>query len=127
MIAAGPLPTPQQDLGECPVWNDRDGRLEWIDVTGKALLSSDAAGADFETQALDAFVGGFALREEGGRIIAYRRRIVLTDEAGDIVAEIAVPSRDEGLERYNDGACDSRGRYWVGTMDRSVRDRKSVV
>lgn len=114
------LPVPLQDLGECPFWNPVTQHIEWIDVTEKKLLSAKIDGADFTSTPLDNFVGLVLPRTSGGQVIAYRRKLVLTDVQGNIETEIVVDQRDEAAERFNDGACDSRGRLWVGTMDKNI-------
>lgn len=110
------------ELGECPTWDERSGRLLRIDVTGRKLRSCGFEGEDPEEVGLSEYPGSFALRGNGGLLMAYRRRLALRDLAGAEIS-IAMPSEwDGGRERFNDGSCDASGRYWVGTMDRHLRD-----
>jgi L-arabinonolactonase len=110
------------ELGECPTWDDRSGRLLRIDVTGRRLTSCDPEGAGAETIDLPEIPGSIALREDGGLLVAYRRRLAVRDHAGT-ETDIALPeSWDRARERFNDGACDPGGRFWVGTMDRQLQD-----
>lgn len=52
--------------------------------------------------------------------LGYRRRIVLIDGEG-VERELGLPDFDVGKERFNDGACDAKGRFWVGTIDRKLK------
>jgi L-arabinonolactonase len=109
-------------LGECPTWDERAGRLLWIDVTGRRLSGCNFDGSELERQALPDIPGSFALRELGGRLTAYRRRLSIFDQAGQ-EQSVPVPAGWNGeRERFNDGACDKQGRFWVGTMDRKLTD-----
>ena len=112
----------RDQLGEGPVWDDRTGRLAWIDVVGKRLSSCGPNGVGLEREALAENPGSFAFRQDGGRLVAFRRRIALFDAAGVEVASFAPPSADMERERFNDGKCDRRGRFWVGAMDRKLSD-----
>jgi sugar lactone lactonase YvrE len=55
-------------------------------------------------------------------IIAYRPRLALRDADGRETPIAPPPDWDAERERFNDGACDVRGRFWVGTMDRRFKE-----
>lgn len=109
-------------LGECPTWDDRSARLLRIDVTGRRLLSCDEDGGEAKAVGLPEIPGSVALRQDSGLLIAYRRRLALRDHAGNETEISLPPEWDSGRERFNDGACDAQGRFWVGTMDRRLQD-----
>lgn len=108
-------------IGECPTWDDRTRRFRWIDVAAKRLQSCDEHGGDIRRQTLDDFPGSFGLRESEGLVVAFRRGVALLDAAGAVVAENPLAPDVVAQERFNDGACDSRGRFWVGTMDKAMQ------
>jgi L-arabinonolactonase len=112
----------QDDLGECPLWDVADARLRWIDVTGRRLSSCELDGSGLERLELPEMPGSFSPRRGGGRLIAYRRRLALGGADGGEITLALPPEFDGGRERFNDGACDPQGRFWVGTMDRHLRD-----
>jgi L-arabinonolactonase len=110
------------ELGECPTWDERSGRLLHIDVIGRRLLSCGCDGGQPEEVSLAEIPGSFALRRNGGLLMAYRRGLALRDVAGN-ETRIAPPAEWDGSrERFNDGSCDAHGRFWVGTMDRRLQD-----
>ena len=37
------------ELGECPVWDDVEGRLYWIDILGSSIARETAASGRDET------------------------------------------------------------------------------
>lgn len=110
-------------LGECPTWDERSARLLRIDVTGRKLIACDVDGRESGALALSETPGSFALRRDGGLLLAYRRRLALRDDTGQ-ETDIDLPAAwDMGRERFNDGACDAFGRFWVGTMDRQLQEQ----
>lgn len=114
-------------LGECPTWDARSARLCWIDVTGKRLSSCGETGENLAGQAVDDYPGSIALRNEGGLLVAFRRRLSIFDASGDELAKQVPAAIDFARERFNDGKCDSRGRFWVGTMDPRLKEQTGAV
>ena len=114
--------TPQAELGECPLWDPDSAALVWIDVVGR-LMFRRAAGA-IETWTLPRLPGSYAFRRAGGMVMAWRNGLGLIDPAAGIFEDLAAgpDGPDFALERFNDGACDRLGRFWTGTMARSLRD-----
>lgn len=49
--------------------------------------------------------------------MAYRNKLALLDQQGQIDRVIETPLLDFTKERFNDGKCDRKGRFWVGSMD----------
>jgi L-arabinonolactonase len=109
------------DLGEGPLWCARTGRLYWHDVTGRRLHRSDAGGRHVESWDLPKMPGCFGLRRAGGLIAGFRNQLALFDPDGGEIREITGHGIDFGAERFNDGACDARGRFWVGSFDPSMK------
>jgi len=109
-------------LGDCPTWDDSVQRLLWIDIIGKRLSSSGPNGTAITRRPLPETPGSFALRAAGGMLIAFRRRLALIDGNGAEIASFVPDQADMSRERFNDCACDSKGRLWIGTMDRHLRE-----
>jgi sugar lactone lactonase YvrE len=103
------------ELGESPVWDERAAALYAVDIFGRVVIHLDpATGAVEEIARLDDLVGAIVLRRGGGLVAATGTAVVLLDAElrRTVVAEIPGAT---GL-RFNDGACDPQGRFWVGTM-----------
>ncbi len=108
------------DLGEGPLWCPRSRRLYWHDVTGRCLHRSDMDGTACESFALGRIPGNFGLRVGGGLLAVWRNGISLFDPDSAVEQEISGHGIDFATERFNDGACDARGRYWTGSFDPSM-------
>ncbi len=107
--------------GENPVWNEKEQRLYWIDIEEPALHRLDpATGADesFETPAR---IGSFALCESGAILVALRSGLARIRTESGAFEPLCAPPYNPLSHRFNDGKCDARGRFWVGTMQEKLR------
>ncbi len=104
-------------IGESPTWVAPEQAIYWIDVKAPALYRLTLGTGDVRDWRLPADVGAFALTEERSHaVVALRTGIFrLSFDSGELT-RLAPPPYDPKLYRFNEGACDSRGRFWVGTM-----------
>lgn len=121
-------------IGESPVWDDRAGKLLWVDVLRGEVHASDIVRGTDEFIRTGTCVGAVALRQGSGLVLA----------AGDGFALLAGPPWElpagslrevkpewvwrlgagdlhrwgsSGVPvRMNDVKCDTSGRLWGGTM-----------
>ena len=107
-------------LGEGPVWCPREQALWWIDISSPALWRFDPRSGAVDHWALPRPPGSFALRNDGGFLIAFRAGLATLDEPGGEIRWLDVPGLDLGDERFNDGKADRAGRFWTGTLDRRL-------
>ena len=106
-------------LSEGPRWHEERQELMWVDILGRrfhrATLTADGRPHEVRTMALDRHVGAVAPVMGGGYLLAAGQGFLFIDEAGS-VRELAQPDAGHVEVRMNDGACDSQGRFWAGTM-----------
>jgi sugar lactone lactonase YvrE len=103
-------------LAEGPRWDAGRQRLLWVDIeAGELHLFDPASGLD-RALALGSKVGVAAPTRSGPVLVALADRLATLDlESGAVRPLLDVPHPTPGL-RTNDGAVDSAGRLWVGTM-----------
>ena len=100
------------ELGECPIWDERMGVLWWVDIHGQAIKRYD--GTNVRIMPMPEPPGSIALRREGGMLVALESGVfLLGTEAPQLL--VRPPEHGAGL-RFNDGRCDRAGRFWVGTL-----------
>lgn len=112
----------ENHLGEGPVWDVEEGRLYWVDGTGRrvgkpAIWRMDPKTGKVENWTLDKDIGALALRKDGGAVMALADGFYFFDfETGkeELIVEIEA---DQPRSRLNDGKCDRRGRFFAGGMD----------
>ncbi|MGE0803487.1 MAG: SMP-30/gluconolactonase/LRE family protein [Lautropia sp.] len=114
----------KDELGECPVWNDRDQSLYWVDCIGARLSSITPADGRVRSWKLPEFPGSFAFRDDAGLVMALRRGLALVSLGDGTAActRLDADGFDPDVQRFNDGACDRRGRFWAGTFDRRLAE-----
>jgi sugar lactone lactonase YvrE len=114
--------TSQSILGENPLWDGVAGRLLSIDCMGRKLFRLDVETGQEEEWALHRVPGSAVLRSRGGLLMANRQGLAFFDLNKAALDDIATPGIDFSREVFNDGKCDSYGRFWTGTMHREVTE-----
>jgi sugar lactone lactonase YvrE len=113
-------------LGECPVWSVAEQVLYWVDINAPSLNRFDPATARNTTMPMPESIGCFALRREGGFVVALRGGIWLARPDGTLERKVAEAPYDPAHHRFNDGRCDPQGRFFAGTMNEK-RDAYSAA
>jgi sugar lactone lactonase YvrE len=104
-------------IGELPTWSEKDGVLYWMDVKAPALYRFDPQSKAQRSWTLPADIGAFALTtDEKSAVVALRSGLFMLDLSSEQLHPLADPPFDPNLHRFNEGACDSHGRFWIGTM-----------
>lgn len=104
-------------VGECPVWDGNSARLLWVDIQGRTLRRFDPASGRNEVFPLPDLVTSVHLRERGGVILTMRKEFAFYDPENGNLELLADPEPNLPGNRFNDAACDRRGRLWAGTMN----------
>jgi len=107
-------------LGEGPVWDSQTLRLYTLDCIDKKLFCHETAGAIREIWNLPRSPGSLAIRRNGGMLMAFRRGLALFEPATSTLEDIPTPQIDFKTALFNDGACDRKGRFWIGTFDPKI-------
>ncbi len=107
--------------GEAATWSETDNRLYWVDINRFLLHSMDMDDRCVKSVLFDEPVVAISLTDmEGTLLVALASRLILwtphRGESEDLGAHLP------GLPdvRFNDGRCDPRGDFWVGSMGNNV-------
>jgi sugar lactone lactonase YvrE len=111
----------QDVLGEVPRWHAGEGALYWIDAFKPAVHRLVVATGQVESWTPPDKLGSFAPRRSGGLVIAGRSGFALYEPRSGTFERIADPESGATVNILNDGRCDSRGRFWVGSMSRTIQ------
>jgi sugar lactone lactonase YvrE len=103
------------ELGEAPVWDAGRRELVWVDID-RGLVHRRSDGRADTTLDVGQPVGCAVPRARGGLALALRDGFALLTPGGGDAQLVAPVERDRLDTRMNDGACDSGGRFWAGTM-----------
>jgi sugar lactone lactonase YvrE len=108
------------ELGEGPVWNPDEGALYWVDCVRRELLRNVPGEPEIKRWSLQRQPGSFAFCATSRLLLASRTGLGIFDLATGRESNIEAGQFDASKERFNDGKCDARGRFWTGTMDRAL-------
>ncbi len=108
-------------IGESPTWVASEQAIYWIDVKAPALHRVDLRTRAVRRWRMPSDVGGFALAEAANgtpaaAVVALRDGLFRLDLASGALTMLAAPPFDPASTRFNEGACDRDGRFWIGTM-----------
>src|ERR1700677_232012 len=104
-------------LSEGALWHVQRQELLWVDILGQRVpppnLAAHGHPGRIETVELDRDVGVMAPAAAGGYVAAAVQAFLFVDECGAVTELASLTDAPTGV-RFNDGACDERGRFWVG-------------
>jgi L-arabinonolactonase len=103
-------------LGESPVWSVREQALYWVDIRRQLLLRYDPAMRAVAQWKFDEAVGSVVLRASGGVVLSLTSGFTSFSAESGFRLQLRSPEAHIPNQRFNDGRCDPRGRYWVGSM-----------
>lgn len=103
-------------LGEGPVWHSRQQRLYWVDITAGHVHVHDPQGEPDLVYRVNQMVGAAVPRRAGGLVLAAQHGLATFDLERQELTLLAAPEQHLPDNRFNDGKCDPRGRFWAGTM-----------
>jgi sugar lactone lactonase YvrE len=124
------VPVPVAELGEGPCWDQATSTLYWVDIPA-GLVHRLTADGEHSCWEVGQQVGAVVPRAGGGLVLAAGTGFFSLDTDTGIVELLATAEPDhEGKPgnqgkpgehgelaiRMNDGACDSAGRFFAGTM-----------
>jgi sugar lactone lactonase YvrE len=119
ILAAG------NQLGESPVWSPEEGALYWVDIPKGLIRRYVVSSQETSLWQLPASIGSFVFRREGGMVVALKNGIHFFDPATNQLSQIHNPEPDLPENRFNEGKCDPRGRFFAGTMNEVIRGKPS--
>jgi L-arabinonolactonase len=111
----------QDVLGEVPRWHPSERALYWIDAFKPAIHRLHPASGALESWTPPEKLGSFAPRAGGGLLIAGRGGLAHYDPASATLDRIVDPEAGGAVNILNDGRCDRRGRFWVGSMSKTMQ------
>ncbi|MBC7632685.1 SMP-30/gluconolactonase/LRE family protein [Aeromicrobium sp.] len=107
----------RDQLGECPVWDERHGILYRLDVVEGAVLALDVSTGQEQRFDLGCHVGSLVTRDDDrGLIVAAEQGFAALDTDSGSLTPLASVRAGELSQMMNDGKCDPQGRFLAGTM-----------
>lgn len=114
------------ELGEGPVWVQRDNALWFVDIKTHQVHRYDPADASKTSWEAPEQVGFILPAERGGFVAGLQSGLYHFDQtngAFDLIVEV---EPDKPGNRLNDGVVDPSGRLWFGTMDNGEKAKSGA-
>lgn len=114
------------NVGEGPVWVEREAALYWVDNKGRKIFRLDEGG-DVRTFETPFEICCIAPKTSVGFIAGTDRGFAEIDLEAGRFEVIGNPEADLPHNRFNDGKTDARGRFWSGTMDNREKEESGSL
>ena len=105
------------ELGEGPVWVERDRALWFVDIKRQKIHRFDPASGDKTSWDAPEQIGFLLPAQSGGFVAGMQSGLHRFDEATGAFSKIVDVEAHLPGNRINDGTVDPSGRLWFGTMD----------
>lgn len=122
-----PVGDTSDTLGEGPIWSVAEQALYWVDLRGRKVRRHTPTDGRTTSWDMPEVVGSLALREQGGLLVLLRSGARFFDTDTATLAPAYTPDRHAEAMRFNDGKCDSAGRFWVGSMNDATRGPEGTL
>ena len=114
------------ELGEGPVWVERDQALWFVDIKKHQIHRFDPASGGRDSWEAPEQVGFILPAQRGGFVAGLQSGLHHFDERSGAFELIVEVEPDKPGNRLNDGAVDTSGRLWFGTMDNSEKAKSGA-
>jgi sugar lactone lactonase YvrE len=110
-------------LGEMPQWDALSRSLYWIDVPAPGrLLRFATTTNELTSRHFPHALTSLARSCNSGWLIADETRIWRADPEGSLQETLLELPPTATPQRFNDGAVDSAGRFWIGSMPNNLEE-----
>ncbi|MBI2727453.1 MAG: SMP-30/gluconolactonase/LRE family protein [Polaromonas sp.] len=106
----------RDELGECPLWDERTQSLFWIDSHARLVRRIMPASGEYREWLLPTAIGSIALCESGRLLVALASEFSYLDLTTGKLEKIAGVTHVEEKIRMNDGRTDRAGRFVAGSL-----------
>ena len=114
------------ELGEGPVWVQRDHALWFVDIKKQQIHRYDLADGSKNSWDAREQVGFVFPAERGGFVAGLQSGLYHFDDKSGGFELIAKVDADKPDNRLNDGVVDPQGRLWFGTMDNKEKAKSGA-
>lgn len=114
------------ELGEGPVWVERDSALWFVDIKKRKVHRFDPATGGRKSWDAPEEVGFILPARRGGFVVGLQSGLGHFDEKDGTFDLIVEVEPDQPGNRLNDGAVDPSGRLWFGTMDNNEKSKSGA-
>jgi xylono-1,5-lactonase len=116
----------EAELGEGPVWVERDQALFFTDIKRQRIYRFDPVSGDQRSWHAPEQIGFILPSAGGGFIAGLQSGLSSFEPESGRFTPVAAVEPELPDNRINDGVVDPAGRLWFGTMDNSERSARGA-
>jgi L-arabinonolactonase len=111
----------KDSLGEGCLWEAESQVLWWLDIARPSRIHrlNPASGAH-RMWTSDLLLTAMARRGDGSFVLGAEDGVYTFDPVTGAISPFCTPVGEIEGNRFNDGACDSYGRFWLGSMQNNI-------
>ncbi|MEH2121634.1 SMP-30/gluconolactonase/LRE family protein [Nostoc sp.] len=113
-------------LGEGPIWDSTQNLLYWVDVYNHRVHQFHPTTGKNSFFDVGDVVGAIATAGADKLIMALRDHLAFLNTQTGVVTRILEIESNLQNNRFNDGKCDSQGRFWFGSMSSLEKPHASL-
>ncbi|MDC6403944.1 MULTISPECIES: SMP-30/gluconolactonase/LRE family protein [Maribacter] len=106
----------KSELGEGPFWDAHKKAICWVDILNGHLHEYVVHADAYRRYEIGKMIGCAAVCKDQNFILASTGGIGFLNRDSGLITYVDHPEKDIQGNRFNDGACDPAGRFWVGSM-----------
>src|SRR5690606_32672395 len=114
-------------LAEGPLWHPDRKSCFWVDIESGVLYEYAWQSTSVKTWSFDYKIGMVIQARGNGLILALNRSIARFDLQTEKLDWLVDLESRLPNNRCNDGACDSKGRIWTGTMNMDSKEGSGAL
>ncbi len=103
-------------LGEGPVWDENTQTLYWVDILAGTIHSWNSVTHQHMHWETKDLIGAVAVCTDGRLLAALQNGLLIFNQETGEKQWLSGPEPNQPSNRFNDGKCDPKGRFWIGSM-----------
>lgn len=109
-------------LGESPTWHKERKSLFWVDILQNQLFEYALQTQNQQTWSFEFKITAVAIETYNTVILATQNGIIRFNLETKAIDWLQIIDEIDNSLRLNDGKCDAKGRFWVGSMDNDCKN-----
>jgi len=114
-------------LGEGPVWDDQLNRLLWVDIVNGRINQWYPYTEIYQSIDFPGKIGAIALMQTDTVIAATDKGFAFLNLDNGGLTYLGDPEANKEGNRFNDGKCDPRGRFWAGSLNENEENQAAAL
>mgnify|MGYP001160965505 FL=1 len=113
-------------LGEGVIWNHKEEALYWVDAYAPAIRKLNILSGEVKSWTTPEIIGSLVFDKKGTLVVGLESGYCRLSLDPWWIEPICNPQEKPGIV-FNDGKCDRKGRYFIGTMHKEFMESAGIL